>query len=290
MRATLLAVCLSAASLAAQDSYGLVETVVHTYGPFDLRASALQQMPPRMEVVFPEDLWLVGYHTKILDAGGKPISREFQCHTFLGTSLPAHHSHDQVVGLFSDGYTEDFALPPGFGIFLKGGQRIYWTPMFNNRQGGAVSASMHLTLDVIRGVNVRRPLVALATTFRTIKVPDLYYVEPGTDVQETTFTLPFAGRIHAMGTHIHPYGVAVEVLPEAGGEPIWKAEGKLDASGRLVAMPQYSNAEGYRVRAGDRFRLRATYRNTTDKPVDAMAGVFLLYAAEDGEHAGHTDK
>jgi len=287
MKGALLALSLAVAYAGTPESYGPVESVVHTYGPFDLKAAALQQLPPRMEVVFPEDLWLVGYHTKIVDQSGHPISREFQCHTYLGTSLPQHHTHDQVVGLFSDGYTEDFVLPPGFGILFKAGEKIYWTPMFNNRHPEAASASMRLTLEVIRAANLRRPLAPLRTTFRTVQVPDLYYVNPGKDVKETTFTLPFTGKIHAMGTHIHPYGVSVELIRADSGETVWNATGTQDASGRLVSMPVYSSAGGYPVRPGDRFRLRATYRNTTDKRIDAMAGVFILYSPDAAEAHSH---
>ena len=40
-----------------------VETLEHVYGPFNLRSDSLQQVPPVMEIVFPDDLWLVGYRT-----------------------------------------------------------------------------------------------------------------------------------------------------------------------------------------------------------------------------------
>jgi hypothetical protein len=269
-----------APSVAYADAFGAVEALVHTYGPFDLKANTLQLVPPRMEISFPEDLWLVGYHTEIVDQRGRAMAKEFQCHTFLGTSLPKHHTHDQVVGLFSDGYTSDFRLPPGFGILMKAGEKVYWTPMFNNRNPDIESASMHITLDVIRARNARVPLQPLSTTFRTVGVPDLYYVNPGTDIRETAFTLPFAGRIHAMGTHIHPYGVSIEMINLTREETVWRAVGSRDAAGKLTRMPVYTNHEGYAVRAGDRFRLVARYENPTDHPVDAMAGVFILYVPE----------
>src|SRR4051794_15485202 len=211
------------------------ETLEHVYGPFNLKSDALQQVPPVMEVVFPEDLWLVGYRTQMVDANGSRMSREFQCHTFFGTSMPQHHSNDDVIGLFSDGYTESIEMPSGFGIFFKAGEKILWNPMFNNRSMEQTNAAMKLSLDVIRTKNLRGPLQPLRTTFRTIRGPsDLYYVQPGRDVRDATFELPVAGTIHVIGTHIHPYGVSIELFNLTRDKPIWAGKGSRDANGRLM--------------------------------------------------------
>ena len=43
-------------------------------------------------------------------------------------------------------------------------------------------------------------------------------------------------------------------------------------------MPVCVNSEGYDVGADDQFKLVAVYENPTEQPVDAMAGVFILYS------------
>ncbi len=256
-----------------------VETLNYVYGPFDLQADTLQQIPQQRGFSFPEDVWLVGYSAEVIDSGGNKLARELQCHTFLGSGIPEHHRRTEVVGLFSDGYTDSMDLPDGFGLLFKAGERIAWMPMFNNRTPQLSKAAMRVAFRIIRARNSRRPLKALTTTFRSVHSPDLYYVPPGRDVRETTFHLP-AGEIHAMGTHIHPYGVSIELINLTRGEPVWKAVGRRDEEGALVSMPVYKNAEGYRVRPGDRFKLVVVYENTTSEPVDAMAGIFVLYAPE----------
>ncbi len=259
----------------------LVESLEHTYGPFELRAGVLQQMPPIMEIVLPEDLWLVGYRTEMVDPSGARLSREFQCHTFFGTTMPQHHTNDDVVGLFSDGYTEAIVLPPGFGISFKAGEKIIWNPMFNNRNSDARAAGIKLRLDVIRSRNLKQPLRSLRTTFRTIRdTGDLYFVPPGKSSRETTFRLPFSGTIHVIGTHIHPHGVSIELVNVTRNETVWTATGSRDAAGRLLQMPVYMNREGYPVSKNELFKLRATYENPTHGNVDAMAGVFILYAPQ----------
>ena len=266
----------------------LVGTLVKTYGPFDLKAHELQQVPPNIkgyEVTFPEDLWVLGYRVEMVDASGNQLSQELQCHTFLGTSVPVHDVHEQVVGIFSDGYTSDIQLPPGFGIFFKKGEPILWTPMFNNRNPEGAQVDMKLSLDVIRANHlppgVTLELKPLTTTFHTIRETDssdLYFVPPGKDIRETTFKLPFVGKIHLIGTHIHPYGRSIELINVTRNRSVWKAVGRRDRSGRLVKMPVYVNSEGYDVGADDQFKLVAVYENPTEQPVDAMAGVFILYS------------
>ncbi len=254
-----------------------VETLNYVYGPFDLKADTLQQVPRQRGFSFPEDVWLVGYSAAVIDSSGSKLARELQCHTFLGTGIPEHHRRTEVVGLFSDGYTDSMDLPDGFGLLFKAGERIAWTPMFNNRTPRLSKVAMRVAFRIIRAHNAERPLKALTTTFRSVHSPDLYFIAPGRDVRETTFQLP-AGTIHAMGTHIHPYGVSIELINLTREEPVWKAVGRRDEEGTLVSMPVYENVEGYTVRPDDRFKLVVVYENTTSERVDAMAGIFVLYS------------
>ena len=260
----------------------LKETTQHTYGPFTLKGQSLQQMAEPKEVIFPDDdVWLVGYHTEIVDGLGNRLPRELQCHSFLGSSNPHNLPDDFALGLFSDGYTESIQLPPGFGIFFKAGERLTWTPLFNNRNPLPVTASMRVRLDLIRARDLPQGLKPLTTTVRSVhkdKGSNMYMVPPGRDVRENTSHLPFVGKIHVMGAHLHPYGVSVELVNLTRGHSVWKAVGTKDGSGKLVKMPVYLNPEGYDVEAEEQFKVVAVYENPTEQPVDAMAGVFILYS------------
>ena len=43
-------------------------------------------------------------------------------------------------------------------------------------------------------------------------------------------------------------------------------------------METFSSAEGYAVHAGETYRVTAAYENPTQAPVDAMAGIYILYS------------
>ena len=100
--------------MTASELAAVTEQFYHDYGPFDLEADTLQQVPRRMEFNFPEDIWIVGYRTRILDADGKRLAREFQCHTFLGTSTPHHmHNNEAMVESSRTATPSPFDCLPG---------------------------------------------------------------------------------------------------------------------------------------------------------------------------------
>ena len=263
------------------DLQAVTETVVRNYGPYNLESQTLQQMQSADQLPFEEDNWLVGYRVEMTDAGGQKLDRELMCHTFFGSRVPRHDFHDELRGIFSDGYTQGIRLPPGFGIFFKAGEKAVWLPMFNNRNPELANASMKVTLELVPARKVSGGLRELHTTFQSVQMPHLYYVPPKKqDARESSFLLPFGGRIHVMGTHLHPYGVSIELINVTRNESVWKAVGTRNEAGRLVEMPVYSSDEGYPVEKDDLFRLVATYENPTERPVDAMAGIFILYAPD----------
>jgi hypothetical protein len=171
-------------------------------------------------------------------------------------------------------------LPPGFGVRLSPEDNLEWMPMFNNRGVAPVQVRMRCELRVIREKNLIQRLRRLYSSLYSVKSPHLYFVEPGRHTQEAAFELPFDGRIHFIGTHIHPYGEAIALYNESRNELVWRGSKKTDSAGRMVGMEVYSSIEGYPVKAFDSFKLVSTYDNSTGKPVDAMAGVFLFYTRE----------
>ena len=94
---------------------------------------------------------------------------------------------------------------------------------------------------------------------------------------QVTFELPFDAKIHFLGTHIHPYGVSIELYNVSRQEPVWKGVRKSDPGG---PMEIYSNPAGYSVRAGETYKITAIYDNPTADKIDAMAGLFMLYSRD----------
>jgi hypothetical protein len=253
----------------AKSEYGVVSEVEFGTPVLELEPGSLaHHLPHAMkDYRFREAVWVIAYKTEVVDAQGRPPAANYLCHTFFGDQRVVQKQDAEMRAVYSDHYTPEVRLPEGLGIRLTPEDSLHWMPMFNNREIEPTRVSMKVRLRVIRDKDVRKPLRPVYSTLRSVQVPHLYFVAPGRDEKQVTFELPFDGRIHFVGSHIHPYGVSMELYNETRGERVW------------LGKPRevYSSAEGYGVKAGERYRITAVYENPTKAPIDAMAGMFLFY-------------
>ena len=263
-----------------KSAYGTVSEIEFGTELVELEPGALAHHLPKAmrDLQVSEPLWVIGYRTEILDAQGKPPRENYLCHTFLGDQRVTQHSDQEIKGVYSDAFTPYVQLPEGFGILYKPDERLHWMPMFNNREDQPARVAMKVRLTVIRARDLAKPLTQLYSTLHSVNTPHLYFVPPGRHEQSATFTTSFDGTIHFLGTHIHPYGVAVELFNTSRNERVWQGKRRVDSSGAMVGMDVYSSVEGYKVRSGETYRVTAVYDNPTKLPIDAMAGLYMLYS------------
>lgn len=261
------------------SEYGTVSEVEFASPLVELDGAALaHHLPGAMRNIrFAEPVWVIAYRTTIVDHRGAPPSENYLCHTFLADQHVDQHPENELKGIYSDAFTPEVRLPPGYGVLFTPRDRIHWMPMFNNRGLDPVRVAMKVVLTVIRAADLTKPLTPLYGSLRSVQVPHLFFVAPGKDIRETTFALPFNGRIHFLGTHLHPYGATVELFNVTRGISVWVGR---RTAGPESAMQVYSNQEGFPIRAGDQFKIIATYENPTEAKIDAMAGLFMLYSRQ----------
>jgi hypothetical protein len=294
VRVILNLICLGLASLGAggadlltdfrpstvSSEYGAVSESKFSTPVIELESGVLAHHLPQAIRNFriAEPVWIIGYRTEILDSQGKPPRENYLCHTFFGDQRVTQHQDQELKGIYSDAFTPEVRLPDGFGIRLTPDESLNWMPMFNNRDQQPTRVAMNTVLLVIRDKDVKKPLTPLYSTLRSVAVPHLFFVPPGRHEKSTTFESPFDGKIHFLGTHIHPHGVSIELFNVSRREQVWKGSRRLDNKGRMVGMEVYSSGEGYPVRAGEAYRVTAVYDNPTRAPIDAMAGLFMVYS------------
>jgi hypothetical protein len=294
LRLILMIICLGLASLAAAEKelltdfqpstvrseYGAVSEIRFSTPVIELESGILAHHLPQAMRNFriAEPVWIIGYRTEILDPQGRPPRENYLCHTFFGDQRVTQHQDQELKGIYSDAFTPDVRLPDGFGILLTPDESLHWMPMFNNRDQQPARVAMKTVLLVIPDKELKKPLTPLYSTLRSVAVPHLFFVPPGRHEKSTTFEMPFDGAIHFLGTHIHPHGVSIELFNVSRGERVWKGSRKLDNKSRMVGMEVYSSGDGYPVHAGEAYRVTAVYDNPTQSPIDAMAGLFMLYS------------
>jgi hypothetical protein len=264
---------------AVRSEHGAVSEIEFSTGLVELESGVLAHhlAQAMKDFRFAEPVWVIAYRTEVVDAAGRPPQENFLCHTFFGDQRVTQRPDWDMRGIYSDAFTPEVRVPDGFGIPLGPDDRLHWMPMFNNRSGQPARVEMKVRVTLIREKDLRHALKPLYASLQSIQVPHLYFVPPGRDEKQVTFEIPFDGEIHFLGTHIHPYGVSIELFNVSRGEPVWKGTRKMDSAGRMVAMEVLSSSEGYPVRSGEKYRVTAVYDNPTPDPIDAMAGMFMLY-------------
>jgi hypothetical protein len=264
---------------AVQSQHGKVSEVAFSSGFVELEPGALAHHVPyaMKDFQFDERVWVVGYKTEIVDKRAGNPRENYLCHTFFADQRVAQHNDDELLGVYSDAFTPEVLLPDGFGIPLAAGDRLHWMPMFNNRTEESVGVEMKVVVTLIRNRDLQKPLKPLYASLRSVQVPHLFFVPPGKDERQSTFVLPFNGRIHFLGTHIHPYGVSVELFNVSRNELVWRGKREKQPDG---PMQVYSSTNGYPVTAGETYRVTSVYDNPNKNNVDAMAGLFMLYSRD----------
>ena len=262
-----------------RTEYGVASEVEFSTGLVELEPGMLaHHLPQAMkEFWFDEPVWIIGYKTDILDARGKSPRENYLCHTFFSDERVDQRQDQEVKGIYSDAFTPEVHLPNGFAMRVLKNERLHWMPMFNNRGDEPVRVEIKVLLTVIRAQDLKKPLKPLYASLRSVQTPHLYFVPPGKDVRQITFELPFDGRIHFLGTHLHPHGVSIELYNISRREEVWKGLRKRDPGG---PMEVYSNSGGYPVRAGETYKITAVYENPGSDKIDAMAGLFMLYSRD----------
>ena len=260
--------------------HGRVSEVHYDTGLIELPSGFLAHSPAGSErrFRFPEPVWILGYATSIYDATGEVPRENYLCHTFLG-DRPFTQSHEpRMTAIYSDSFTREVRLPEGFALFVDGGQELHWLPLFNNREAASARVGMKMTVTLIRQSDIIRLPKRLYSTLHSAQMPHLFFVPPKRHQQEAVIRLGIRGRIHFMGTHVHPHAEFVELHNLSRGERVWKGVSKSDDSGEMTGFEVYSSGEGYPVSPGEIYRLISAYDNPTGREIDAMAGLFVMYS------------
>lgn len=267
---------------AISSANGVVSEVEYDTGLVELPPGFLAHSPAGSErrFSFGEAVWIIGYKTSIYDAAGNEPDRNYLCHTFLGDRPFTQQDHPKMTAIYTDSFTRNVVLPQGFGLRVEAGQELYWLPLFNNRSEEGTTVGMRLELAVIRMSDLVHPLKRLYSTLHSTHMPHLFFVPPERHDQERVVILGFDGRIHFMGTHVHPFAESMELQNVTRDERVWRGASVRGASGEMKGFEVYSSIEGYLVQPDEAYRITSWYDNSTDGPIDAMAGLFIMYSLD----------
>lgn len=245
--------------------------------------------PPVVRFEFPLDASLYGFRVEILDREGNRLPDGLLHHLNL-----------------IDPENRELFLPISRRVMASGketgAQKLPWL-LFGLpvRQGAplVLSAMLHNPTDVDYDEAVTRLVLSYVPAGRPWPFWEgaPFQLDVAFPVGDKSFTLPpgpsarsfeaspsVAGRIVAVGGHVHELATRISLIDVAEDRVIWSAAPTVDAENNVVGVPigklYRLGRIGYPIRPGRRYRVTVEYHNPTGAPVEAggmgvIGGLFV---------------
>ncbi|MFL5576942.1 MAG: hypothetical protein ACJ79S_13330 [Gemmatimonadaceae bacterium] len=248
-------------------------------------AGAMVVAAPRA-VALPIDGWLRGVSVDVVDADGRRLPRALLHHMNLIAPERRELFSPIMLRVGAAGpETAPIELPRVLGYRVRRGDSLLVTAMLDNpeaRPREGVHVLVHLRFTK---ADSRFPPVDVFPLYLDVMPPagvHAYDLPPGRSERSWEGRPAVAGRILALGGHLHRYGVALRLRDVTADELLWEARPARDASsGEAWSVPSASFLWrlGIPVRPDHTYRVTAVYDNPTgqvipDGAMGTVGGVF----------------
>jgi len=285
--------------------------IVLRVGPMTLPANTTHMkmdQPPPLLWTIAQSGWLLAYHPKLVDASGNAIPGGVLHHVAFWnenrSDFLCPNKEEHIFG--AGGELTDWAAIPGYGYRVEKGDRIRVDTMIHNPTA--------TSYDKVY-LEVAMPYLDDASP---APVKNVYpaWMDVGS-CGESSYDLPvrpskkagavtvkYAGVLLGVGGHMHDYARQL-VLEVAGAQKsqvqvpgtklartefslakkqVAALDAKTDEHGHLISMPvvTFFQTGGYRLAAGNKLTITATYDNTSGKLLhDGAMGIVVGYFVPD---------
>ncbi len=266
-------------------------TLTLEVGPVSLPANlgyGSPYVPIAVAGVLDLDGWLRAFDTELVDGKGRTISVNLLHHAGLLAPGERDLFNPSVRRIVAFGMeTSRIQLPGQLGYRVEPGDSILLAAgLFNptDTPFEAVYLRLHVVYadahyDARHASVLPLYLDAVPPGMATFDVP------PGGTRQSWEWSPATAGRIFALGGHLHEHGVSVELEDVTSGERLFVGNAEYDSTGRLTGVSRSVFARGIRISPEHVYRVTATYGNPgTQVLTGAMghvAGLFLPDSLDD---------
>lgn len=279
------------------------QAMVIRVGPLDLPARSdhmgVAQAPDFFWVV-PFDGWLVAFHPRLVDDAGKSEGGRLLHHIALwNTRRPdflCPNKEEHVFG--AGGELNDWPHLPGVGYRVTKGDRMRIETMLHNPTDTDYPRTyLEARIEYVKATPGGPALKSVYPAWFDVMEcgRSAYDLKPGASVTSGGVTLRYGGMLLGVGGHLHDYGRRLVLEDVTRKEQVAALDAQLDAQGRIVSMPvvRFSGrgagtgsgplSAGYRLNAGERLRVSATYDSATGKllPEGAMGIVVGYFLPDD---------
>jgi hypothetical protein len=270
--------------------------IVFRLGPFHLPATLPDAehagmhhhglQPPVFRFVLPLAGWIRGFRISVQDEHGRALPRRLLHHVNL-LNLGRRQLTEPIFErtLAAGQETDDVLLPKSIGVRLDAGADLAILTAWSNETGTDLHAVvLELVLPYLPDNTVPRPREVLPASFDVgfrPGSPDGFDLDTGRTVHRRELVVPVAGRLLAVGGHLHDYAESLQLLDAESGKVIVALEPTLDAQGRISQVSRKLfgiSGAGRKLKAG-RYVVVAVYQNRTGAPIEnggmaVLGGIF----------------
>jgi hypothetical protein len=268
-------------------------------GPVDLPAMdmshaehdlSMMVLPPVETVTIPRDVYLYGFDFDVIDADGKPVSRQVVHH--LNLIDPGHRELflpiSQRVGAVG-GETGNQELP-GFvkylvGVPMKQGQRVVVSLMLHNPTGKDVKGATVRYYWKYMPAGGLWPLMGLQPFQMDVAFPagdKSFDLPPGESSRSYEGKPSVPGRILVIGGHLHEMSTSLKFEDVTNHRVIWEGTPQNDDEGNVnhLAIGYLYKKLGVKLDPENTYRVTVSYVNPTADTIrgggmGVVGGVFL---------------
>lgn len=270
------------------------ERLVFDVGRVNLEADASHDghdQPPVLVGAFPAGGWVHGFDVDLVDSTGRALPRELLHHINLIIPQKRELFSGIMLRVGAAGpETDPVKLPRMLGYRVERGDSLLVTTMLHNPTG--------VTHRDVR-VRVRLPFtpagdwpspISIFPFYVDVMPPagiHAYDLPPGRSEKSWEGSPAVAGRILAVGGHLHEYGVELRFEDVTAGKVLWSAAPKLDENGKVAGIPtkKFFWRLGVKIHPDHVYRLSAVYENPTGRtiPNGAMGTLGGVFLPDDGK-------
>ena len=263
---------------------GEQQELIFELGPLHLEANADHggvAQPKAQAIALPVGGYLHGFTTEMIDAAGRTIPSVLLHHVNI-IAPQRRELFSQIMQRVGAAGSETgpVLIPKLLGYPVNAGDSLLFTAMFHNPTAESYhNARLRIRMRYTPSKS-KHPIVAVQPFYLDVMPPagvHAYDLPPGRSEKSWEGRPAVAGRILALGGHLHKYGVALRLEDVTEGKVLFESTPDLDEHGNVVGMPRkfYLTKLGIPLRPDRTYRLTAVYENPTGETL-AGAGMGAL--------------
>jgi hypothetical protein len=243
---------------------------------------------------WPIDGWLRAFEVDVVDGEGEVVAARLLHHAGLVDPAERDLFNPVARRIVAFGMeTAGISLPGQLGYRVQPSDSVVVAGAFFNPTAEPF-AEVYLRMRMIYADARHDPRHQSVLPFYLDAAPPgvaQFDAPPGVSEHSLEWRPSIAGRVLAVGGHLHAGGVSVRLEDVSSGEVLWTGHAQYDAGGALTGVTRKVFARGFRMEPDRAYRITATYANPTDTPIPgAMGHVAGLFLPDDVDRMPPADR